>query len=41
VKGAGGESEILVLDHAKLEYRPKQAVRLPSIESARTVNDVG
>ena len=41
VKGAGGESEILVLDHTTLEYRPKQPVRLPSLESARTINDVG
>ncbi len=41
VKGAGGESEILVLDHTTLEYRAKQPVRLPSLESARTVTDVG
>ncbi len=36
VKGADGESEILVLDHTTLEYRSKQPVRLPSLESART-----
>jgi 3-hydroxyacyl-CoA dehydrogenase len=41
VKDAGGESEILTIDPATLEYRPKQAVRLPSLESARTINDVG
>jgi 3-hydroxyacyl-CoA dehydrogenase len=41
VKSSGGESEILVLDHTTLEYRPKQPVRLPSLESARTINDVG
>ena len=41
IKGTGGESEILVLDHATLEYRAKQAVRLPSLESARTITDVG
>jgi 3-hydroxyacyl-CoA dehydrogenase len=41
VKGADGESEILALDHTTLEYRSKQPVRLPSIESARTINDVG
>ena len=41
VKGAGGESEILVLDHATLEYRPKQPVRLPSLEAARNITDIG
>jgi 3-hydroxyacyl-CoA dehydrogenase len=41
VKSPGGESEILVLDHTALEYRPKQPVRLPSLESARTINDTG
>jgi 3-hydroxyacyl-CoA dehydrogenase len=40
VKGTAGESEILVLDHTKLEYRAKQPVRLPSLESARSVTDV-
>jgi 3-hydroxyacyl-CoA dehydrogenase len=41
VKGAGGESEILALDPATLEYRPRQSVRLPSLESARTIGNVG
>jgi 3-hydroxyacyl-CoA dehydrogenase len=41
VKGASGGSEILVLDHTTLEYRAKQPVRLPSLESARTIGDVG
>jgi 3-hydroxyacyl-CoA dehydrogenase len=41
VKGAGGESEILTLDRSSLEYVPKTPVRLPSLESARTINDVG
>jgi 3-hydroxyacyl-CoA dehydrogenase len=41
IKSAGGESEILVLDHATLEYRARQPVRLPSLESARSIGDVG
>jgi 3-hydroxyacyl-CoA dehydrogenase len=41
VKGASGESEILVLDPATLEYRPRQSVRLPSLESARPIGEVG
>ena len=41
VKGAGGESEILVLDHTTLEYRTRQPVRLPALESARAITDVG
>ena len=41
VKGAGGESEILTIDRATLEYAPKKPARLPSLESARAINDVG
>jgi 3-hydroxyacyl-CoA dehydrogenase len=41
VKGTGGESEILVIDPATLEYRAKQPVRLPSLEASRSINDVG
>jgi 3-hydroxyacyl-CoA dehydrogenase len=41
VKGSGGESEILTLDRSRLEYVPRKAPRLPSLESARTVNDIG
>jgi 3-hydroxyacyl-CoA dehydrogenase len=41
VKGAGGESEILTIDRSSLQYVPKKPARLPSIESARTINDVG
>src|SRR5688572_15830077 len=41
VKGASGESEILTIDRNSLEYVPRTPVRLPSLESARTVNDVG
>jgi len=41
VKGAGGESEILTLDRSTLEYVPRQSPRLPALESARTISDVG
>src|SRR4030095_15128050 len=39
VKGAGGESEILTLDHETLEYRPRKSPRLPALESARKLTD--
>jgi len=35
----GSESEILTLDPAKMEYRPRQRARFASIESARTIED--
>ena len=41
IKGKDGESEILVLDHTTLEYRAKQPVRLPSLESTRSITDAG
>jgi 3-hydroxyacyl-CoA dehydrogenase len=41
VKGTDGESEILTLDPSSLEYVPRKPVRLPSLESARTITDVG
>jgi len=41
VKGVGGESEILTLDRSTLEYVPRQSPRLPALESARTITDVG
>ena len=41
VKGSGGESEILTLDRSTLEYVPRQAPRLPSLESARSITDAG
>jgi 3-hydroxyacyl-CoA dehydrogenase len=41
IKGKDGESEILVLDHTTLEYRAKQPVRLPSLESTRSITDTG
>jgi 3-hydroxyacyl-CoA dehydrogenase len=33
--------EILTLDPATMTYRPKQPVRLPSLEAARTIEDSG
>jgi 3-hydroxyacyl-CoA dehydrogenase len=41
VKGADGESAILTLDPATLEYRARQAPRLPSIDAAQSITDVG
>jgi 3-hydroxyacyl-CoA dehydrogenase len=38
-KDASGE--ILTLDPATMEYRPKQPVRLPSLDAARSIDDVG
>jgi 3-hydroxyacyl-CoA dehydrogenase len=34
-------SEILTLDPARLEYRPRQSARLPPLDAARTTDDVG
>ena len=34
-------SEILTLDPASMSYRPKQTARLPSLESASGIDDVG
>jgi 3-hydroxyacyl-CoA dehydrogenase len=41
VKGADGESQILVLDPATFEYRPTSPVALPAIEAARAIEDTG
>jgi 3-hydroxyacyl-CoA dehydrogenase len=41
VKGSDGESEILTLDHETLEYRPRQAAKLPFLDSASTMADPG
>ena len=35
------DGEIHTLDPATMEYRPKQSVRLPALEAARSVEDVG
>jgi 3-hydroxyacyl-CoA dehydrogenase len=41
VKRADGESEILTLDHETLEYRPRKAVRLSSLDAAGSISDTG
>src|SRR5687767_31665 len=41
VKSAGGESEILTLDPGTLDYRPRLPAKLPSLETAKSINDVG
>jgi len=41
VKGTGGESEILTLDHETLEYRPRKPVKLPSLDAANAITDTG
>src|SRR5258705_3236976 len=40
VKSAGGDSEILTLDPATLEYRPRRSPKLPALESAAAITDV-
>jgi 3-hydroxyacyl-CoA dehydrogenase len=40
-KGADGQSEILTLDPRTLEYRPRQAPRLPALDAARSIADTG
>jgi 3-hydroxyacyl-CoA dehydrogenase len=39
VKKSGGESEILTLDPAKMEYRPQQKARFASIEAGKAIED--
>jgi 3-hydroxyacyl-CoA dehydrogenase len=41
VKGAGGESEILTLDPATLEYRPRQQPKLGSLDATASIADTG
>ncbi len=40
-KRPGGQSEILTLDPATMTYRAQQKARFPSIERARSIDDVG
>jgi len=40
VKSTAGESEILTLDPATLEYRPRKSPRLPSLEAAAAIADI-
>ena len=37
-KSASGESEIWALDPQKMEYRPRQSVKLPSLEAAASLS---
>ena len=39
IKNAQGESEILTLDPATLEYRPQQRPKLPSLDAAMSIAD--
>ncbi len=39
VKGGEGEKEILTLDIATMEYRPRQKARFPLIEAGKTIED--
>src|SRR6266852_7047165 len=39
VKKSGGESEILTLDPANMEYRPQQKARFASIEAGKAIED--
>src|SRR5688572_14388971 len=41
IKNASGESEILTLDPATLEYRPRQSPKFGSIEAGKAIADVG
>ncbi len=41
VKKADGESEILTLDPATLEYRPRRSPKLASIDATKTIEDLG
>src|ERR1700730_16260851 len=41
VKKNGGESEILTLDPAKMEYRPQQKARFASIEAGKAIEETG
>ncbi|MGH9883264.1 MAG: 3-hydroxyacyl-CoA dehydrogenase family protein, partial [Pyrinomonadaceae bacterium] len=38
-KGEGDKTEIWTLDHATLEYRPSQKVKLPSLDMAKNIED--
>ncbi len=40
-KTADGGSEILTLDPTTFTYRPKQSAKLPALEAARSIDDVG
>ena len=39
-KGEGGQQEIWVWDHAALDYRPSQKVKLPALDMAKNIEDL-
>jgi 3-hydroxyacyl-CoA dehydrogenase len=39
-KSEGGKQEIWVLDHAALDYRPSQKVKLPALDMAKNIEDL-
>jgi 3-hydroxyacyl-CoA dehydrogenase len=38
--GEGGKKEIWAIDHATLEYRPVEKVKLPALDAARNIEDL-
>jgi 3-hydroxyacyl-CoA dehydrogenase len=40
-KGEGEKQEIWTLDHASLEYRPAEKVKLPALDMAKNIEDTG
>ena len=38
--GEGGKKEIWTIDHATLEYRPSQKVKLPALDMAKNIEDL-
>src|SRR5215210_2556659 len=38
--GEGGKKEIWAIDHATLEYRPAQKVKLPALDMAKNIEDL-
>src|SRR6476659_8584035 len=38
--GEGGKKEIWAIDHATLEYRPSQKVKLPALDVAKNIEDL-
>ncbi len=38
--GEGGKKEIWAIDHATLEYRPAQKVKLPALDAAKNIEDL-
>jgi 3-hydroxyacyl-CoA dehydrogenase len=39
-EGQGGKKEIWAIDHATLEYRPAQKVKLPALDVAKNIEDL-